>query len=581
MKEEPPFDIEKDSDKLKELVSIYDSEVFIKYIADIITLIQPPRIPYKPFAALDSPLMQLLYIGSLNITSSPDKVKKKTVNYDEWEEIIRYAVRVKAGYFDALLPEESDDEETYYEQYKIVMPVFVDFFNSGMLNYEEQEINKVYSIFSAFDRKIEDNYGLKVKDFVDIYNLLDNQIIRNANKPYELINADEETKQFWNELKENKKHPDEWVYNGKNKNIQQIVDFFKNPKQRFVIKKSELSKEFDSKKIDKFLDIFSVKRGERDNYRFYTSPILLAEKPIFNIDTEKYIITEVKQIIHAIYKELTSFLKSSEFEDRFYKRRGKFLQEKIVESLGSYFGNKANIFNEYKTSKNNKGQDVILLYKGLCLIIEAKAGREPEPRRNANVKESFKTIAQYFKKNLQKGYLQTDRVKELFDYGEDFDIISDKDKFLYHVRTEKYHSVFTFIITLDKFREPQINLNHLLELNEDDEDYPISMCLDDFEVLMLALKKKKISIQKLITFLNNRKNLQGRIDSNDELQIWADFILNDKFKIINDPNYKYSPSVFGADLFDDLYEKGLGFKNEKFKKQKENNQIISYRELRK
>jgi len=574
---EPEFDILKDSETLKELVSIYDSESFIKHIADIISLIQPTRIPFKPFVGLDSPLIQLFYIANLNITSSPDKIKKQNIEYEEWFEIVKYAIRIKAGYYDALLPTANDDEVEFYEKYKIVMPVFVDYFNSGTLNFEEQEIAKIESIFLPFDNEIETKYGLKIKDFLDIYTSIDNYIQRNFNLPLQIIASDSEAKAFWDKQKKDNIPPDNWSYTGDNGNIKRLIELFEKPLDRYSLKKSDLLKDYpNNEKLETFLSIFSIQRAENAEYKFYTSPVSLLRKPIFNIDNENFIILEIKQIITAVYRELTEFGKT--IEDRFYKRRGKFLQESIVVVLKQFFGESALIFNEYKTSKLKKGQDVLLLYKGLALIIEAKAGREPEPRRDANVKESFKTITTYFKKNIQKAYEQADRIKELFDIGEDFDIIDDSEKILYNIRTNKYHSVFSIIITLDKFREAQINLNHLLELNEGDENYPISLCIDDFETLLLALKKRRTNIPSLIKYLKNRQELQGRIDANDELQIWADFLLNDNFKVPDNPNLHYVPSVLGADLFDDLYESGLGFKREKFMEQKKNKQIFSHRE---
>jgi hypothetical protein len=570
---EPEFDIQKDSEKLKELVSIYESESFIKHIADIITLIQPPRIPFKPFVGLDSPLIQLLYLASLNVASSPEKIQRKTIDYNDWLEIIKYAIRVKAGYYDALLPSESEDDVEFYEKYKIVMPVFMDYFNTGTLNFEEQEIEKIESIFTSFNIAIEKHYGLKTNELIEIYNLIDECLMKNLDKPFQLIDSDSDTKSFWNTKKEEKLHPDEWTYKGTNENIIKLIEYFQSPLNRFSIKKSELLKLYDRDKINSFLNYFSIQRVERSDYLFYTSPNLFIHKPIYNIDSENYVITDTKQLINTIYKELTEFGKS--LEEPYYKRRGKFLQDKIVDVMRYFFGEGAFIYNEYKTSKNDSGQDVLLLYKGLALILEAKAGKEPEPRRNANVKESFKHIALYFKKNIQSGYEQANRVKELFDNGEDFEIVDSTGNSVHKVSTRKYHSVFSIIITLDKYREAQINLNHLLELKEGDKTYPLSMCIDDFEVLFYALKRKKTSIQKLIKYLNNRQLLQGRVDTNDELQIWADFMLNDNFKVPDNPKIHYSPSILGADIFDELYEEGLGLRKEKFMREKKNKQIFS------
>lgn len=415
------FDIIKDTEILKRLVSIYESESFVKHIADIITLIQPPRIPFKPFVGLDSPLIQLLYLSSLNVASSPELIKKESIDYEEWFKIVEYAIRVKAGYYDALLQSKDDEDDTFFEKYKIVMPVFIDYYNTGVLNFEEQEIEKIQSIFSPFEDTIERLYGLKINDFIEIYNLIDKELIRNTNKPYELIETDAETKAFWNAKKEENKHPDEWDYNGTNPNIITLIEFFKYPLNRFSIRKSTLLESYDSRKINIFFDLFSIQRADRPDYKFYTSPNLFIQKPIYNVDSENYVILDVKQIIHAIYKELSKSGKS--IGETFYKRRGKFLQEKVVDVFRHYFGENAFIHNEYTTSRSKSGQDVILLHKGLALIIEAKAGKEPEPRRDAKVKESFKHIALYFKKNIQGGYEQTKRVKKLFDTEEDFEII--------------------------------------------------------------------------------------------------------------------------------------------------------------
>jgi len=49
------FDIEKDSNDLKELVSQYQPDDFIGDIAELITLIEPPRMQIYPFQGFDSP----------------------------------------------------------------------------------------------------------------------------------------------------------------------------------------------------------------------------------------------------------------------------------------------------------------------------------------------------------------------------------------------------------------------------------------------------------------------------------------------------------------------------------------------
>ena len=83
------FDIDKDSVELKRLVSIYDSDIFLAEIVELLKYGRFGRIPYRPFNSLRVALLKGLPI------------------IEEWNKIIGFSVRVKAGYYDALLSAES------------------------------------------------------------------------------------------------------------------------------------------------------------------------------------------------------------------------------------------------------------------------------------------------------------------------------------------------------------------------------------------------------------------------------------------------------------------------------------------
>lgn len=171
------FNIEAESRKLKSIVGQYESDLFIADIASLLTLIDTPRMPVHPFQGLDSPLRQLTYLASLNLSCDPVDAKLKQVSSnEEWEEIVKQTIRAKAGYFDLLLPKEEDDKYEYYNYYKIVLPVFLDYFDTGSLNFEEQEIERIEKLFAPFNKEIEEEFGLTVRDFLNIYELIDKQL---------------------------------------------------------------------------------------------------------------------------------------------------------------------------------------------------------------------------------------------------------------------------------------------------------------------------------------------------------------------------------------------------------------------
>ena len=168
------FDIDTNSKHLKGLCALHDPDTFIGEIATLITHIDIPGIPIHPFQGLDSPLRQLTYLASLNLTSDPALiVREGEVKPEEWVEMVKYSIGIKAGYYDLLMPKEGDDAVAYHELYKVAMPVFMNYYGAGSLNYEEQDIERIQSFFTPFDREIEKEFGLTTADFISIYNLID------------------------------------------------------------------------------------------------------------------------------------------------------------------------------------------------------------------------------------------------------------------------------------------------------------------------------------------------------------------------------------------------------------------------
>ncbi len=556
------FDITIESKRLKEIVSQYNSESFIGDIAELLTLIEPPRIPFYPFQGLDSPFRQLTYLASLNISSGTNLISKKEVETDEaWKEIVVQSIKARAGYYDELLPKEEDDAESFYSCYQTSMPVFNNYFDTGNLNYEEQEIERIENIFSPFNDTILNLTGLEVNEFIEIYNLIDKQYEERLNTPTRILRESVKARHLWDEYKRTEKHPREWNYQGTDKDFLEIIKYFTERGAKFKISKTDLCKEYDKTKISLFLSLFEIEREDDKNYLYYTQPNKVLLRPLFKISRDKYIIIDIKQIIHAVYRKLHSLMDSSKKREAYFKYRGNWLQNKTEDVLRNYFGKSAHIYNEYKVENN--AQDILLLFKNLALIIENKAHREVQLSGIPDTINIYKQIFSRFKKSIIEGYEQCWRIKDKFYFEDSLTITDLKNKPIYCVNTSKYPNVFSIIITLDKFREPQINTPELVELNEDDDFYPLSMSINDFEVLMLTLKKKKISLSRLIQFFRLREKLQGRLDSNDELEIWGAFLNSKNFEIPSDERFHFKTHPFMTDIYDLLYERGLGFKNEK------------------
>lgn len=572
------FNIEEESKKLKSIVGQYETDLFLCDIAVLLSLIDTPRIAYYPFQGLDSPLRQLTYLASLNVNSDPNEVTKKEVaTDDEWREIVVQTIKSKAGYYDLLLPKDGEDEYEFFKYYQVAMPVFMNYFDTGALNFEEQEIERIQRLFTPFDKEIELAFGLTTSDFLAIYELIDNALFVNLNVPFQLVRNDKECREFSDLQKANKAHPAEWKYEGSNENVKKFVKHFQDRGERFKVSKESFYNSYPESKVNSFFNLLSVIKA-KTNYLFYTQANSILKQPLYQLKDGRHLVIEIKQILHSVYSLLHSFATNEKngITERYYRLRGQYLQEKTCEIFDRFFKGEAHIHNEYTTAPNGDGQDILILNKGLCLIIESKSGREAEPHKVPNdTLKVFEGIYRYFKRNIQEGYDQTFRIKKLFDQQVDFDIYDKNNVVKHHVRTHKYHDVFSIVVTMDKFRKPQIDLSLLLQLDKDDDRYPFSVSIDDLEIILLTMRKLKLGKADFIKFLKYREQLQGRLDCTDELELWGAFINTKKFSIPTEPKMHFRTYPEMAEFYDELYKTGLGFKNEKnLDKKKSNNWIF-------
>lgn len=369
------FNIGKDSEDLKNLIGSFDCESFMGDIAKLITFIDTPRIQIYPFQGLDSPYRQLTYFACLNLSSPIDAIKNKEVESDEkWKEIVVQFLKVRAGYYEELLPKEGQESDEFLKFYKVAMPVFNNYFDTGNLDYEEQEVERVSSCFTPFDGLVCEKTGLLTKEFIDIYNIIFESLEAAPNRVHHIKNSDPEARAYMDKMKELKTHPHDFAYDGPNDNIKFLVEFFRDRGGRFTVALEKLCASYDETKVKAFISHFSIVRSDDPEYLYYTQPNKVLLKPLFVRKDGRLLIVDIKQLIHSIYRFLHEVLTSSPKSEAFYSRRGKELQNKTAVLFKDFFGASALIYNEYKV--NGNAQDVLVLNKGLALIIEVKSNKE-------------------------------------------------------------------------------------------------------------------------------------------------------------------------------------------------------------
>lgn len=557
------IDVEQKSRELKEFVGQFKSDQFISELAYLLTLVGDGPIPYQPFHLLHSPMRQLYYLGALNITS---EINQNNVAYEFkpeiWMKIIRLLNEIDKGYDDLFIDKTKIADENELEKIKVALPTFLNYYNTGPINFEEQEIERIEKYFSPFRTEIENQFGLTLNDFIGIYNEIDEILYKQLNKILTLKN-NPECEEFWIKMRQNNIRPNDWKNTG-NKDIDELILLMKDQSEKLKISPATIESMKDPQKAELFFKTLSCERKTGDNYLFYTYPNIWLEKPVFRLEDGRYLIVQIKQIIHGIFYLLFNFCKSIDPE-KLYKTRGNELELKIERVFRDYFGKEALIFREYKT-KTKKGQDVLIIYRDLVLIIEAKSTKRDAP--SWNIETAYKQIISNFSESLQYAYDQSFRVKELFLKEREIEILNKKGNLIHTVRTKNIHNVFSIIVTLEKFGQIQTDLGLLLEIYDVDS-YPWSISIDDLEVFLLTMKKYNRKKIDLIRFLNQREQLHCQVICTDELEICGEFIRKKNLPILKE-NEIYETNFEMTNIFEKQYEEGMGFDKEKQMERKNN-----------
>ena len=555
------INIEQKSKELKDFISVYDTKTFMGDLSTLLLMVPMKNFP-QSIVGLIAPQRQIFYLAGLHLTSKKNEEKELKYQYtpDEWEQIKALLIEIENEYEKNFYPQSiTEVDDLWIEQRKVGLLYHLNYFNQGDLNYEEQIIERIRVYFTLFDTDIKNHFGLGVENFISIYLFLDELLHQKLNSVFP--NEDEHTwddisiEQFaegiMNPEKMRDLAPPSYI-----RMSESVID----PGKKFRFTVEELCKQFDETIVKAFVRTLSIKRQVSD-YLYYTESNPYFSHPIFEVDNNEYQSIDIKQIIVAIYNQLLEYITSQAITDeKFYKHRGIELENKIVKLFKTVLGNDIKVYESYYTELGNE-QDVLILYKGLALIIEAKASKRREPRSDPD--KAYDLIKKNFDKVIQKGYDQAYRVKKRFLNGDVIKIYNDQalTNEIGQVKTKNYHHAFSCIVTLERFGQIQTDLDDLLNI-EDDDEFPLSICIDDLEVFLLAFKKRGSKFGELLNYFDSREYLHGGLLCSDELEICGAILTNtipEEFLKSNQPIYTHPDH---AQLFDDYYEKGLGFENE-------------------
>ena len=559
--------IEHKSQELKNLLARYSTQNFLGHLSFLMSCITN-GCASDELNKLSSPMRQLYYLAGLLTSIKEDGTNKIQPEKEEWVQIVNLLIDIENAHYKLFIPENY--ERLDYEskrRIKTAMPTFLSYFNLGPLNFEEQIINEIISVYSKMDDVINESTGLSTSDFILFYENLDEWCQYNFKS----------LTQTW----ENCPTRDNWteytnlelgIYENIPNEIKEITEermpmyaLVMDPGIKCRFKPLDLAVNgLSAEKVLLILSLLSIQRDDKD-FLYYTSLNPLSNKPIIDLRNGLFQVFEEKRVLHAIRNYLESICKRNEqTTSRLSHHKGNYLEDNIVELFRKFFGKNAEILKGYYI--DGCEQDIMILWKNFIFIIESKAYTNKEPFRDTE--KAFKRIKQDFDRSIGYAHKQAKRVENKFKEGLPFNLTDKNGNILKTISPTDYKdNDFYIIVNQETFGQIQVDLSTFLEIDEED-NYPWAVRFDDLETFILTLIAKKKKPQYFIDFLIFREFLHGHITCMDEGEICGGYLMGALTHEIAESNDMIVCTPELASVFDEQYRKGMGFKNEKYWEEK-------------
>ncbi|RZK11131.1 MAG: hypothetical protein EOO46_07880 [Flavobacterium sp.] len=562
--------LEQLSFELKEKVGQFHPDLFA---ARTISLISELTAPWTAgsIQGLVSPMRQLLYLLNLNLTSPPRESYKNRFSEGDDRPMIEKLLQeidiiYKTDYgefkpFDNEYLQNLGQDEALRRRL-VGVGTYNAFFHLGPLQFEEQGIEKLREIFRNFNGDLKSKLGWDTEDLFNIYDTLDKLRQSKQGEGYLKPGIPPlSQEQFMESVKASlaKGVPFDQAMREATPELSGIMAHRANPSRMHSFTRSEIP-EISDHLVDLILENFTVERTINEKFLFFSQPNQLSKKPIYKTSKGEYIVIDHRMLLSAMTEfakvECSKILKDP---GRINKSRDKFLERKVENIFKTFYEGKEGV--EIIPSYHLEGseRDLLILDGSTALIIECKAGNVREPAFDPD--KAYERIWSDFKETIDYAYDQGYSVKEKFIEKNIFQITDNKHNCIREIDPHLYKQVFIIVVTFNKFGLVQNDLWLLLDIYEEDNEYPYAVCLDDLEMFLLALTKMSKKPQDLYQFLRKRAELHGKLNENDEGRIMGHFLQHKKFSKLGGA-YRFPKN--DDVIFDRLYSTGLGFANERW-----------------
>jgi len=552
--------LEEEINSLKEILSEIDTENLIGLVANEFGITVDTTESIFKKTQLSSPFKQYLYlIGLLLSTQDISVSEKKRPPMGKIKTLLN---DITDTYAEIFLPIEGQKiDERWLESRKISMPVFLNYFNTNSLTYEEQVIDRIRNWFTPFDKYIQEQIGISVDELLRIFTFIRDNLQKRFDDVQVLHGKlHEDQEQFYEYMKMNKvsfEQAKNEIY------LPNTIKFGEELQLIHHIKVEDLIHEFGENVAKNFVSKFSMIR-EESKFFYYTEQNPFEASPIWRKSDELLFVPLYKQVIHAIQTQLTSLLENSEHNAKFYKNRDNKSEDKTLEIFERLFKDTATYYTSvFENDKSQNEHDLLIIYEETVLIIEVKASKVKAPFRDPD--KAYERIKRDFKSDggIQKGYDQGLNLKNLILKNEETTLYDSKGNELVKLEKDKIKKIFILVVTAEDMGILSTNLSYLLEKPEE-ETYSWACNLYDLETALDGIIHTQGNISTFIQYLLEREEYHEYLVASDELEILGYFLENGSLQSLNaskDKMVGFDPDF--STVFDDIYfeKRGISSKH--------------------
>lgn len=281
----------------------------------------------------------------------------------------------------------------------------------------------------------------------------------------------------------------------------------------------DLSPQLTDQEIDGFKSLFAVNKDA------ITSIEHIQRKPFYELPSGKLLFGEISNGYDVIWDEFEAAArKDSKFYDkRYQKKKANWLEQKAYEHLCQFFPSDA-IFQSltYPDPTKEEGTtelDLAVKWGPFLIVLEAKA----KQFRFESITGNAAKLRTDIKKNVEEAYEQSIRAIQYIDKTDEPTFVEANTKRELKFKSDDIFKIFPVSLTFHHMAGISTQLDELKDMGLfKDENYPVSICESDLELLAKTNITPDIFLHylsKRLDVLQDKKRWQG-----DELDLFSAYL---------------------------------------------------------